>query len=92
MATLAFGMVGTLNVAGDLGHRSSFRGCVDCLGVRVCVCVECLSVARKLMGRSSFGECSLSPLVAIRESPEFVLLLALDRNGWPRCLEWHGSL
>ena len=33
-----------------------------------------------------FWECSYSPLVATRESPEFHDIADLDKAGWPRCL------
>ena len=39
-----------------------------------------------------FWECSYSPLVAVRESPEFHEIVNLDKAGWPRCLLWHGWL
>ena len=28
----------------------------------------------------------------IRELPEFVSIMSLDRSKWPRCLLWHGWL
>ena len=31
------------------------------------------------------------PVLHVRELPEFVSLMALDRSNWPRCL-WHGLL
>ena len=39
-----------------------------------------------------FWECSYLPLVAVRESPEFLDVVNLDKAGWPRCLLWHGWL
>ena len=39
-----------------------------------------------------FWECSYTPLVAVRESPEFHDIVSLDKAGWPRCLLWHGWL
>ena len=34
----------------------------------------------------------LSPSLHVREHPEFLLLMSLDRSNWPRCLLWHGWL
>ena len=34
----------------------------------------------------------LSPLVEIRENPEFHDLIRMDQAHWPRCLLWHGWL
>ena len=39
-----------------------------------------------------FWECTLPPLVAIRENPEFHDLMREDKAHWPRCLLWHGWL
>ena len=39
-----------------------------------------------------FWECSYSPLVQIRENPEFHDLVQRDKSNWPRCLLWHGGL
>ena len=39
-----------------------------------------------------FWECSSPSLVHVREHPEFVPLMSLDRSTWPRCLAWHGWL
>ena len=39
-----------------------------------------------------FWECTLPPLLYVRELPEFPSLMALDRSRWPRCLLWHGWL
>ena len=39
-----------------------------------------------------FWECLAPSLVRIREHPEFLPLMALDRSNWPRCLAWHGWL
>ena len=39
-----------------------------------------------------FWECSYTPLVAVRESPEFHYIVSLDKAGWPRCFLWHGWL
>ena len=39
-----------------------------------------------------FWECSYSPLVAVRDSPEFHEIVNMDKAGWPRCLLWHGWL
>ena len=39
-----------------------------------------------------FWECPHSPLVRVRESPEFHDLWRLDRSTWRRCLLWHGWL
>ena len=39
-----------------------------------------------------FWECSYTPLVAIRDSPEFHDIVSMDKAGWPRCLLWHGWL
>ena len=33
-----------------------------------------------------------TPLVEIRENPEFHALMRLDKTHWPRCLYWHGWL
>ena len=46
-----------------------------------------------LMGMVIFsGNALPSSLVRIREHPEFLTLLELDRSTWPRCLAWHGWL
>ena len=37
-----------------------------------------------------FWECTLPPLVQIRENPEFHDLMREDKAHWPRCLLWHG--
>ena len=39
-----------------------------------------------------FWECPSPSLVRIRDSPEFLPLMNLDRRLWPRCLSWHGWL
>ena len=39
-----------------------------------------------------FWDCPAPSLVHIRENPEFLPLLKLDRRAWPRCLLWHGWL
>ena len=39
-----------------------------------------------------FWECSFLPILHVRELPEFVSILPLDRGKWPRCLLWHGWL
>ena len=39
-----------------------------------------------------FWECPHSPLVQIRENPEFHDLMQRDKRTWPRCLLWHGWL
>ena len=39
-----------------------------------------------------FWECTLPPLVEIRENPEFHDLMRMDKEHWPRCLLWHGWL
>ena len=39
-----------------------------------------------------FGDCSVSPLVSIRENPECHELSNMDKSQWPRCLLWHGWL
>ena len=46
-----------------------------------------------LMGMVIFsGIALLPPFVRIREHPEFIPLMKLDRSNWPRCLAWHGWL
>ena len=37
-------------------------------------------------------ECTFPPLVEIRENPEFLDLIRMDKAHWPRCLLWHGWL
>ena len=37
-------------------------------------------------------ECTFPPLVEIRENPEFLGLIGMDKAHWPRCLLWHGWL
>ena len=37
-----------------------------------------------------FWECTVPPLVEIREHPEFHDLKRSDEGHWPRCLLWHG--
>ena len=39
-----------------------------------------------------FWDCTLPPLVEIREHPEFHCLLEMEKSCWPRCLLWHGWL
>ena len=40
-----------------------------------------------------FWECPFPPsLQHVRDLPEFVALMSLDRSKWPRCLLWHGWL
>ena len=39
-----------------------------------------------------FLECSLPPLVEIREHPAFHDLMEMDKSSWPECLLWHGWL
>ena len=39
-----------------------------------------------------FWECTLPPLVEIRENPEFHDLMRMDKAHWPSCLLWHGWL
>ena len=39
-----------------------------------------------------FWDCPFSPLVEIRENPEFHDLMCLDKANWLRCLLWHGWL
>ena len=39
-----------------------------------------------------FWECTHTPLVQIRENPEFHDLIQRDKRTWPRCLLWHGWL
>ena len=39
-----------------------------------------------------FWDCPSPSLVRIREHPEFLPLMTLDRSSWPRCLAWHGWL
>ena len=34
----------------------------------------------------------LSLILHVRELPEFMSLMAMDRRKWPRCLLWHGWL
>ena len=36
-----------------------------------------------------FGSVSLS-ILHVRELPELVSLMSLDRSNWPRCLLWQG--
>ena len=51
------------------------------------VCVE------KPMGDGlSFGECSFSTVVSIRDRPEFEHLRDMNRGSWPRCVAWNGWL
>ena len=33
-----------------------------------------------------------SPIPHVRQLPEFLPLVSLDRSNWPRCLMWHGWL
>ena len=33
-----------------------------------------------------FWDCSYTPLVAVRDSPEFHEIISIDKTGWPRCL------
>ena len=37
-----------------------------------------------------FWECPFPPLVEIREHPEFLDLVEMDKSSWLRCLLWHG--
>ena len=39
-----------------------------------------------------FWDCPSPPIARIREHPEFLPLMTLDRSSWPRCLAWHGWL
>ena len=39
-----------------------------------------------------FWDCPFPPLVEIRENPEFLELMEMDKSFWPRCLLWHGWL
>ena len=39
-----------------------------------------------------FWDCSYTPLVTVRDSPEFHDIVSMDKAGWPRCLLWHGWL
>ena len=39
-----------------------------------------------------FWDCTLPPLVEIREHPEFHGLMEMDKSRWPTCLLWHGWL
>ena len=39
-----------------------------------------------------FWECTIPPLVEIRENPEFHDLMRMDKGHWLRCLLWHGWL
>ena len=39
-----------------------------------------------------FWDCTIPPLVEIREHPEFHGLLEMDKSYWPGCLLWHGRL
>ena len=39
-----------------------------------------------------FWDCPSPSLVLVREHPEFLPLMKLDRSTWPRCLAWHGWL
>ena len=39
-----------------------------------------------------FWDCPSPSLVRVREHPEFLPLMTLDRSSWPRCLAWHGWL
>ena len=39
-----------------------------------------------------FWECLYSPLIEIRENPEFDDLMRMDESQWPRRLLWHGWL
>ena len=39
-----------------------------------------------------FAGMVLPLLQHVRELPEFVTLVSLDRSKWPRCLLWHGWL
>ena len=41
---------------------------------------------------TSFGNVLTSPLVQIRENPEFHHLIQRDKRTWPGCLLWHGWL
>ena len=36
-----------------------------------------------------FSECTFSPLVEIRENPQFHVFMRMDKGHWPRCLLWH---
>ena len=38
-----------------------------------------------------FGSVPFSPMLHVRELPEFASLMSMDRK-WPRCLLWHGWL
>ena len=39
-----------------------------------------------------FLECTFLPILHVGQLPEFMTLMARDRNNWPRCLLWHGWL
>ena len=39
-----------------------------------------------------FWECTFLPILHVRELPEFLSFMSLDRSVWPRCLPWHGWL
>ena len=51
---------------------------------RFCGCVD--------GGGHLFRNCSDTPLVRLRESPEVTELMNTDTSLWPRCLLWHGCL
>ena len=39
-----------------------------------------------------FWDCTFTPLVEIREHPEFHGITEMEKSCWPRCLLWHGWL
>ena len=39
-----------------------------------------------------FWECPFLPIQSVRDHPEFLSLMNMDRSKWPRCLLWHGWL
>ena len=55
--------------------------------------LACSFFVKKWMEMGTYFGSVLSPsLQHVRELPEFVSLMSLDRSKWPRCLLWHGWL